>query len=170
MFAPAPPDVGTKAPSFSLMALDGTRVTLASELAHGPVVLILGRGWPGYQCPFCTKQFADFRSRAKDIEAAGARVLWIYPGPSEGLAGHAEAFVSAKDVPANFRLLVDPGYTFTLAYGLRWDAPSETAYPATFVVDRSGIVRFAQISRGHGGRTPAADVVTALAALGAPRM
>ena len=53
----------------------------------------------------------------------------------------------------------------SMAYGLRWDAPSETAYPATFVIDRSGTVRFAQISRVHGGRTPAADVLAALVAL-----
>jgi alkyl hydroperoxide reductase subunit AhpC len=51
---------------------------------------------------------------------------------------------------------------FTNAYGLRWDAPQETAYPATFVIDRDGIVRFAQISSGHDGRALATDVLKAL--------
>ena len=163
--SPAPtPAVGSKAPAFTLTAVDGAAVTLAAELRQRPVVLIVGRGWPGYQCPFCTKQFAEFRSHAKDFETAGARVLWVYPGPADGLTGHAQTF-AGTDVPPTFRILVDPAYTFTMAYGLRWDAPSETAYPATFVIDQSGTVRFAQVSREHGGRTLATDVLTAMAAM-----
>jgi hypothetical protein len=46
--------------------------------------------------------------------------------------------------------------------GLRWDAPDETAYPATFVIDRGGAVRFAQVSLGHDGRALATDVLKAL--------
>jgi thioredoxin-dependent peroxiredoxin len=51
---------------------------------------------------------------------------------------------------------------------LRWDAPQETSYPATFVIDRAGIVRFANVSRSHDGRTPVADVLSALEALRTP--
>ena len=64
----------------------------------------------------------------------------------------------------NAAMLIDPGYGFTNAYGLRWDAPQETAYPATFVIDRDGTIRFARVSLEHGGRTPVADVLKALAA------
>lgn len=159
------PKVGDKAAEFSLADAKGASVKLSGELAHGPVVLIVGRGWPGYQCPFCTRQFAEFRSHAPELAAAGARVLWIYPGPGDELAKHAEDFVAGAETPANFRVLIDPGFTFTNAYGLRWDAPRETAYPSTFVIDRQGVVRFAQMSKEHGGRTPVADVLSALAAL-----
>ena len=47
------PKLGEKAPPFSLLDLDGQRITLDGELTHGPVVLVLLRGWPGYQCPCC---------------------------------------------------------------------------------------------------------------------
>ncbi len=30
--------------------------------------------------------------------------------------------------------MLDPGFTFTNAYGLRWNAPHETAYPTTIVM------------------------------------
>ena len=160
------PKVGDQAADFALTDAHGTAVKLSGELARGPVVLIVGRGWPGYQCPFCTRQFAEFRSHAQELAAAGARVLWIYPGPAEALATHAEDFVAGAETPANFRVLIDPGYTFTNAYALRWDAPKETAYPATFVIDRQGVVRFAQVSREHGGRTPVAEVLSVLATLG----
>ena len=48
------------------------------------------------------------------------------------------------------------------AYGLRWDAPNETAYPSTFIVHRDGLIRFAKVSRTHGGRASATEVLAAL--------
>jgi hypothetical protein len=45
------------------------------------------------------------------------------------------------------------------AYGLRWDAPHETAYPSTFILDRKGIVQFVKISHTHGDRTKASAIV-----------
>src|SRR4029453_18544008 len=156
------PKLGEKAPPFSLLDLCGRRVTLEGELTHGPVVLVLLRGWPGYQCPFCTRQFADFLGHAAAFEAAGARVGWVYPGPSDSVQQHAREFLASRAMPSAFRITTDPDYVFTNAYGLRWDAPQETAYPATFVIDRGATVRFAQISVGHDGRALATDVLKAL--------
>jgi peroxiredoxin len=159
-----PPKVGGKAPDFTLTQLDGRNLTLSTELKSGPVVLIVGRGWVGYQCPFCNRQFGDFLKRAKDIEAAGARVVWVYPGPTEDVQKRAEEFAAEKPFPPNFRFVLDPGYAFTVSYGLRWDAPQESAYPSTFVIDRAGVVRYA-LSRTHGGRSLAADVLSELTKL-----
>ena len=159
------PAEGQKAPDFSLTALDGPEVRLAAELARGPVVLVVLRGWPGYQCPFCTRQFGEYLARAADIEATGAHVLFVYPGPKEGLRERATAFTRSTPLPASYRVLLDPDYTFTSAYGLRWNAPDETAYPSTIVVDRRGTVVFARTSRTHGARVPVADVLKALARL-----
>lgn len=156
------PKLGEKAPPFSLLDLDNRRVTLAGELSHGPVVLVLLRGWPGYQCPFCTRQFADFLGHAPAFEAVGAHVVWVYPGPSDSVQQHAREFLASRALPSSFRVTTDPDYVFTNAYGLRWDAPQETAYPSTFVIDRGGTVRFAQISIGHDGRALASDVLKAL--------
>jgi len=124
------------------------------------------RGWPGYQCPYCTRQFGDFRKNAEKFGKSGARVLFVYPGPGDGLKSHAEAFAPGTAIPAGFRILLDPDYTFTNAYGLRWDAPNETAYPSTFILDKHGIVTFAQTSRGHGDRVTADAVLKALAMIG----
>ena len=157
------PTVGQKAPDFSLGAVDGATVRLSSEVARGPVILVVLRGWPGYQCPFCTRQFGEYMSRAADVTATGAHVLFIYPGPADGLKEHAEELLKSTTLPAAYRVLLDPGYTFTLAYGLRWDAPMETAYPSTFVIDKGGTVAFARTSHAHDDRVPVADVLTALA-------
>jgi peroxiredoxin Q/BCP len=157
------PKVGDKAPDFTLAQIDGRKLTLSAELRSGPVVLIMGRGWVGYQCPFCNRQFGDFLRAAKDIEAAGARVIWVYPGPTEDVQKRAEEFADGKQFPGNFRFVLDPNHAFTNSYGLRWDAPKETAYPSTFVIDRAGIVRYALISKTHDGRAKSADVLAELA-------
>jgi peroxiredoxin len=157
------PKEGQKAADFSLTALDGSTVKLSSELARGPVVLVELRGWPGYQCPFCTRQFGEYMAKAKDVGASGAHVLFVYPGPADGLKAHADEFTKMTPLPATYRVLLDPDYTFTQSYGLRWDAPKETSYPSTFVLDRSGVVIFSRTSHSHGDRVPVADVLTALA-------
>ena len=160
----APPAVGQKAPDFTLDGLDGSPMKLSAELQKGPVVLVLLRGWPNYQCPFCVRQYGDFIAHKAELAAAGARVIWIYPGAAD-VKQHAEAFVAKSEVPPNFRLALDSAYAFTNAYHLRWEAKDETTYPSTFVVDRGGVIRWALVSKEHGGRAAAADVVAALAKL-----
>jgi peroxiredoxin len=162
--ASAPPAIGAKAPDFTLTAVDGKSIQLSTELQNGPVVLVLLRGWPNYQCPFCVRQYGDFIGHRQELAATGARVIWIYPGTAD-VKQHAEAFVANAEAPPNFRLALDPDYAFTQAYHLRWDAKDETAYPSTFVVDKTGVIRWRQISRTHAGRATAADVLAALAAL-----
>jgi thioredoxin-dependent peroxiredoxin len=159
------PKVGDRARDFTLWSLDGATVRLSEELARGPLVLVVLRGWPGYQCPFCTRQFGDYLTHANDFGKTGARVLFVYPGPEDGLKEHADAFKAARAIPAGFQILLDPDYAFTQAYGLRWNEPNETAYPSTLVLDKNGIVAFARTSRAHGDRIPAATVLQALSEL-----
>jgi thioredoxin-dependent peroxiredoxin len=159
----AQPRAGDKAPDFSLSSLEGTTVALSDVIAKGPVVLLVLRGFPGYQCPICSRQVQDFLANANAFAAAGTRVVMVYPGPGSDLKSRAAEFTAGRKMPEHFEFLIDPGYQFTNLYGLRWEAPRETAYPSTFLIDRRGIVRFAKISDSHGGRTSAAEVIGLLA-------
>jgi len=156
------PTVGSQAPNFKLKTAEGEEVELAAMTKKGPVVLLMLRGFPGYQCPYCTAQVGEFMGRIKDFQAAGSNIIAVYPGPAEGLAEHAQDFVRGKTVPANFYLVLDPDYSFTNLYGLRWDAPKETAYPSTFLIDRAGTVRFTKFSSTHGDRAGADTVLQML--------
>ncbi len=160
--AARPPRVGGRAADFTLADLVGEKVRLSRVARTGPVVLVVLRGYPGYQCPYCTRQVGELIGQSEAFAAAGATVLLVYPGPAEGLTPRAAEFAPGSEFPRHFRLLVDPGYAFTNAYGLRWEAESETAYPATFIIDSGRIVRFARVSRTHGERTPVTDVLAAL--------
>jgi len=156
------PQVGEKAPDFTLKTLTGDSVSLTKTRAEGPVVLVMLRGWPGYQCPICTRQVGELLGQKDALKAHKATVLLVYPGPAEQLTDHAQEFITGKDLPAHFRFVTDPDYSMVNAWKLRWDAPKETAYPATYVIDGQGTIQFAKVSQTHGGRAKTADVLTAL--------
>jgi thioredoxin-dependent peroxiredoxin len=157
------PEIDDAAPAAVGADLEGREVALQTLRQDQPVVVIFLRGYPGYQCPLCSKQVASFIAAADTL--APARVLMIYPGPAEALADHAKTFVRGKDLPDTFDLIIDPDYTITNAWRLRWDKPKETAYPSTFVVDTEGRIRFAKVSTSHGGRSSVEEVAAALAKL-----
>jgi peroxiredoxin len=155
------PKVGDKAPDFTLKALDDQAVKLSDLTAKGPVVLVVLRGWPGYQCPICDRQVHDFIALKAEFAAAKAQLVFVYPGPADDLKAHAEEFKKwkGKEWPQEFLYVLDPEYVMVNGYGLRWDAPRETAYPSTFIIDNQGAVRFSKVSRTHGDRTRASDVL-----------
>ena len=160
--AEEPPQPGAMAPNFTLKTLDDLPVELQRLTADKPVVLVVLRGWPGYQCPICTRQVQDFIGHSAEFEAGGAQVLMVYPGRADNLKAHAREFLSDKSWPKNFLFVTDPNYAFTMAYGLRWDAKNETAYPSTFIIDRKNNVRFAHVSREHGDRVSPETALKAL--------
>ena len=158
------PKVGDKAPDFSLKTLDDQTVRLSDLMSAGKVVLVVLRGWPGYQCPICERQVEDFIASAAAFDSAKARVVMVYPGPADDLKAHAKEFLAmkGKQWPKDFIYVIDPDYILVNAYGLRWEAPRETAYPSTFVLDAKGIVRFAKVSKSHGDRARASEILAEL--------
>ena len=160
--AQAPPKVGGKAEMFTLQSLDGKKVELKKLLKQGPVVVAVLRGYPGYQCPACTRQVGGYVKLADDFAKAGATVVFVYPGEAKELEARAQEFLKQTELPAPPTLVLDPDHRFVTATGLRWEAPNETAYPSTFIVDADGKVTFRKISKTHGDRAEAADVLKAL--------
>lgn len=156
------PKAGEMAPDFALKTLDGRSVELKALVQENPVILVVLRGWPGYQCPICTRQVQEFVASAGEFTRRNARVVMVYPGPAEQLKAHAQEFVQDKQWPGEFVFLIDPDFAFTNAYGLRWDAKKETAYPSTFVIERGGRIRFAHVSQSHGNRVSAARAIAEL--------
>jgi peroxiredoxin Q/BCP len=154
------PTVGAKAPDFTLSTPTGKTVTLSAGQSGHFLVLVILRGFPGYQCPYCVKQVHDFVERASAFKAKNTRVLLVYPGPPADLDQHAKEFLEKQaELPSNVVLVTDPDYKVTNLYGLRWDAAHETAYPSTFILDGSGTVVFEKVTHGHGDRLSAQDAL-----------
>ena len=159
------PAVGAKAPDFTLSSPTGATVQMSKQQHGNALVLVVLRGFPGYQCPYCQKQVHDFVEHAADFAAKKATVLLIYPGPPADLDQRAKEFLGKQsELPANIVLVTDPDYKVTNLYGLRWDAPHETAYPSTFILNKKGLVLFEKISHSHCDRLSAQDALDHISA------
>lgn len=156
------PKVGDQASGFTTQSLSGEEFSFDPKSTKEATVLVFIRGYPGYQCPICTRQVGQLASKSAEFAKAGARVLFVYPGPAAGLLGKAKAFKGSKGLPENFQMVLDGDYKIVNAYNLRWDAKNETAYPSTFVVDQTGTIRYAKISKTHGDRADSAEVLAAV--------
>lgn len=153
---------GDIAIDFTLNTLQGQEIQLSKLNENNPVILIVLRGWPGYQCPICTRQVGGLVFMADSFKIYNANVLMVYPGPAEKLKEHAAEFSEGFDFPKHFYFVFDPDYSMINKYGLRWDAPKETAYPSTFVIDKNGKVVFSKVSESHGGRAESSEIIHAL--------
>ena len=162
---PGAPEVGDSAPQLELKSLKGETVKLSELTEKGPVVLVVLRGFPGYQCPICSRQVADLIRHTDAFKEANAQVLFVYPGDVDDLEKKAKEFLGDTKLPDQFSMLLDPEYDMLLKWNLRWDAPRETSYPSTFVIDGDGTIQFATISKSHGGRAKTDDVVKAVKSL-----
>ena len=74
---------GRKAPAFTLIADDGSKVSLTS-LAGSPVVLYF---YPKDDTPGCTKEACAFRDLHVELQKLGAKVFGVSP---DDVASHAQ--------------------------------------------------------------------------------
>lgn len=161
-----PPQTGQIVDDFTLSNLQGESVALSGLLEKGPVVWVMLRGFPGYQCPICSRQVASLVSSAQQLRQQGASVVMVYPGPRSGdqwtLQDKAREFQEGTTLPEGFHFLIDEDYHVTDLYGLRWEAERETAYPTTLLLDSDGKVVYSKVSKTHGGRANVEDILDAL--------
>lgn len=155
--------VGEKAIDFDLPQVgEDNYIELKKLYDDGPVVVIVLRGYPGYQCMLCSQQVGAMINRAKTLKAAAHKVVLIYPGEPTELERHAEQFMSSRSLPEPMILVRDPGLKMVTEWGLRWNAPRETAYPATYIIKSNGRIAWRKISDNHAGRSTAQEIVDQL--------
>lgn len=157
------PAVGDRARDFELPVVGGEGfLRLSDHYAQGEIVLIVLRGFPGYQCPLCNRQMAALANRAKALAGEAHRVILVYPGESADLQRHAEEFMGSRSLPEPLVIVRDDGMKMVQEWGLRWDGRSETAYPASFVIDRHGRIRWKLVSQSHAGRSTVEEILKEL--------
>ncbi len=155
--------VGEKAPNFNLPIVGSDDyLELEEAYASGPIAVVVLRGYPGYQCPLCNQQVGALINRAKALAKEADRVILVYPGEPSELERHAEEFIGSRAVPEPLVLVRDPAMRMVQEWGLRWNAPRESAYPATFVINKNGRVQWSKISESHAGRSTAEEILRQL--------
>ncbi len=103
----AGPDVGARAPDFTLDSTQG-KITLSERLAKGRVLLVF---YPGDDTPVCTKQLCDYRDHLEAFADLGVDVIALN---AQSLSSH-EKFAAKHDLP--FPLCADPDRSVCKAYG-----------------------------------------------------
>lgn len=169
---------GDRAPMFELPDANGNIVRLADILADGPAIVSFYRGsW----CPFCNIELRALQRELEAVSAAGATLVAISPNvPDESLS-------LAEKLGLTFPVLSDAenavAKQFNLVYEMeqglvefyegidrrinemngsdKWELP----VPATYVIDRDGVIRYDFVDLNHRVRAEPADVVAVAAGL-----
>ena len=151
------PRVGDQAPDFAVLGTGGSTYRLSEQRGHVVVLAF----YPGDDTPVCTRQLTAYNTDLASFTELGA-VLWgISP---QGVQSH-EAFSCKHGF--DFPLLADADKAVAGAYGVL--GPLGFYRRSVFVIDPSGVVRFAK--RSFTGLTfePSAALVEAVVAAGANR-
>jgi peroxiredoxin len=121
---------GTKAPDFSLPALDGSKFSLQAALDQGPVLAAFFK----VSCPTCQYTFPYLERLHK---AHGDRKITIV-GISQNDPRDTTAFL--KEYGVTFRTLLDDpnGYAVSNAYGL-------TNVPTLFLIGQDGKIEISSV-------------------------
>lgn len=98
---------GDTAPDFTLLAADGSTVTLSDLRGENVIVYF----YPAASTPACAQQACDFRDSLASLQAAGYRVLGVSPDAVEALA------TFAQEDALTFPLLSDPDHAVLEAWG-----------------------------------------------------
>jgi peroxiredoxin len=174
--APKPNDV---MPSFCLPNSKGLHVDLADRLSDGPVVLNFIRGgW----CTYCRDELRAWHDAIPRLEAAGGQFIAV-SGEVGGLAEETRCTLAPKSM-----MLCDIDHGLALSLGLAFplSVQMHQAYtdhgldlnsiygdsgwllpiPATFVIDRSGLIRFAHVDPDFRHRADPATVIAVVETLG----
>jgi len=121
---------GTKAPDFSLSAIDGGKFSLQEALRQGPVVAAFFK----VSCPVCQYAFPFFERLHKAYGKQNVSVVGI----SQDNARDTAAFL--KEYGITFRTLLDDpkGYAVSNAYGL-------TNVPTLFLIGQDGTIEVSSV-------------------------
>ncbi len=107
---------------------------------------------------------AQFESQKQEIEAAGAQAVFVAAQSPGGIFNPEKHL---RDHPVSFPFLLDAGRAVTRAYGVyqRFGLDGfNIAHPATFVIDRRGMVRFIYVGASQTDRADLGEVLKAITA------
>ena len=164
--------VGSQAPPFELQDHNGVNVSSPKILKKTSLVICFFRGrW----CPFCVGQMEAMNLLVPQIVEAGATLVGISPQTVQ------QSFFMVDQHKLRFPLLSDRNNETARKFGLVYRVPDyqqsvyrrsfvnlphvngsdswELPIPATYIVGRDGIVRYASVNSDYSERPEPADIL-----------
>jgi glutaredoxin-dependent peroxiredoxin len=151
--------VGAKAPDFTLPNQDREPVTLSAALAKGPVVLAF---FPAAFSGTCTAEMCAFRESAAELNTVAAQVFGVSVDTFFALKAWGDTNRLTFPLLSDFNkdVIAQYGVVNPDMIGLK-----NISKRATFVIDKGGIVRHAEVLEDARNEPDYAKVKAALAAL-----
>jgi peroxiredoxin len=167
---------GAAAPDFILPDAQGHCIRLQSLLRQGLVVLIFYRGgW----CPYCNLHLRGFQRALPELQQFGAQIVAASPQLPDNSLSTQEVdeltFPVLSDV--GNKVAQQFGIVFQLSEQLRElyrqfghpldlfngpDGAQHLPVPATFLIDRKGVIQLAHVDIDYTRRLDPDDVITKL--------
>lgn len=171
--------VGDTIPDVTLRTDKDADFKLRDAVKAKPAVIIFYRGgW----CPYCSKHLSSLAGIEKDLASAGVQLLAISADQPTKLRERPE------QKKLSYTLLSDSTMTGAKAFGIAFQVPDnivhryKTAFnldletesgqfhhllphPAVYVVDKSGVIRFAHVNQDYKVRLEADKVLEAAKAV-----
>jgi len=130
---------GQQAPDFSLYDSDKNKITLSDLKSHNILLLFFPAAFTGT----CTKELCSVRDHISVYNNVSAKVFGISVDMVYSLSKYKE------EQKLNFSLLSDFNKEASEAYGCLYDTFSYemkgVSKRAAFIIDKSGIVRYAEV-------------------------
>jgi peroxiredoxin len=152
--------VANAAPGDSILNLQfvdqsGKTVRPRDFISRHNLVLVFVRGYNGSICPYCSAYTSGLISNFRAITERDADVLLVYPISKPDQSQRLDEFLRAtfkQSSPAvsqtPFPVVLDVGLKAVDALGIRKDL----AKPATYILDKTGQVRFAYVGSSLSDR------------------
>ncbi len=165
--------VGEKAPVFKAKDYLGKEVDLQKYIGKSAIVLIFYRGnW----CPVCSKYLKNYTDSMKMVTNRGAAVLFITPETAEG------AEKTVKKTKLAYRIVIDSDEQIMKAYDVLFEVTKKynrkiktllftdiaennakdvarLPVPATFIIDKNGIIVWRQFDLNYKNRATTKDIL-----------
>jgi peroxiredoxin len=173
---------GDKAPAFELEEANSGRISSASLLEKGPLVVTFYRG---FWCPYCNLDLEALQDAYADILDRGARLLALSP---QTPANNRRAI---REKNLGFPILHDLGNEVAASFGIRFKLPDylielyrdgfnndlavtngEPSWtlpmPARFVIGRDGVIQYAEVGPDYTVRPDPSELLPVLDLLRQP--
>lgn len=144
---------------------DGERVSLQDFVGEKDVVLVVTRGNTGAICPYCSTQTARLIKSYDDFARRDAEVVVVYPIETASDSPKLDEFLAASrkklsdpNRPVPFPVLLDVQLQAIDRLGIR----KNLSKPATYIVDRTGEVRYAYVGSHLADRPSVAALIRQL--------
>ncbi|MCJ1707167.1 peroxiredoxin-like family protein [Microbacterium sp. VKM Ac-2923] len=168
--------IGDTAPDAVLVEVDGTTKTFSAARGGAATVVVFYRGaW----CPYCNITLRSYQETlVPALRERGVGLIAVSPQTPDGSAQ------STTNGSLDFRVLSDPGNVLAEKFGIvtepsaaaraahtdlgfdvadsNADDTARVPFPSAYVIDETGVVRFADVHVDYTTRTESEEIIAAL--------